>query len=151
MNRLLHIYTYFLLCLLASAQDYTGTMTGTFSVSSNGAATYTIPIILRDGYSDFTPNISLTYNSQAGNGVAGYGWNISGLSSITAIPHTVYFDSNASSIGINSNDAYALDGQRLLLKSGTNGKKNAEYTTEEELYYKIHIDSAFTPIPNLLW
>lgn len=147
MNRLLHIYTYLLLCLLASAQDKTGTMPGTFSVSSNGAATYTIPIVLRDGYSEFTPKISLTYNSQAGNGVAGYGWNISGLSSITAIPHTVYFDSNASSIRINSNDAYALDGQRLLLKSGTNGKKNAEYTTEEELYYKINIDSAFTATP----
>lgn len=138
----------FLLCHVIMAQDYVGTTAGVFSTSPTGAATYTIPLQLRDGYSAFTPQISLVYNSQSGNGIAGFGWNIAGLSAITAIPHSRYYDgTNIQGISVNSSDVYALDGERLLLKSGANAKKGAEYTTEEEKYLKISIDSAFATTP----
>lgn len=111
----------FLLCHVIMAQDYVGTTAGVFSTSPTGAATYTIPLQLRDGYSAFTPQISLVYNSQSGNGIAGFGWNIAGLSAITAIPHSRYYDgTNIQGISVNSSDVYALDGERLLLKSGAN-------------------------------
>ncbi len=148
MKRVLNIIFLLIMCRVMQAQDYVGTTMGGLSTSPTGGATYTIPLQLRDGYSSFTPQISLVYDSQSGNGIAGFGWNISGLSSIAAIPHSRYYDgSNIKGIALNAGDAYALDGERLLLKSGSNARKGAEYTTEEERFYKITIDSAFASTP----
>lgn len=148
MKHFISIYLFVLSCMGINAQTEVGTTTGTFSVSPTGAATYTIPIPLRDGQGGFTPQIALTYNSQAGNGVVGYGWEISGLSSITATPHSKYYDTNnIRGINVDATDAYTLDGQRLLLKSGSNGKAKTYYTTEEEQYCNIYIDNAYTTTP----
>ena len=148
MKRVLNIFFLLILCQVMLAQDYVGTTAGVLSASPTGAATYTIPLQLRDGYSGFTPQISLVYNSQSGNGIAGFGWNISGLSSIAATPHSRYYDgTDIKGITLNTGDVYTLDGERLLLKSGNNAKKGAEYTTEEEKFYRISIDSAFFSTP----
>lgn len=53
------------------------------SVSESGALTYALPIEILKGVNNFQPNLSLVYNSQSGNGSAGWGWNITGLSTIT--------------------------------------------------------------------
>ena len=130
------------------SQTLVGSTDGRFSVSPSGGATYTIPIKLSSGYSEFIPQLSLVYNSQAGNDVCGFGWSISGLSEIAACDHNKYYDSNnISGVSATVADAYALDGMRLILLSGQNGKKGAEYTTEEESWAKITIDSAFTGTP----
>ena len=50
------------------------------SVSPTGARTYNVPIATGPE-SEFAPEIALIYNSQASNGLAGYGWGLSGLSS----------------------------------------------------------------------
>ncbi len=135
-------------CIFVFAQELAGSLNGDFSVSQTGAATYKIDIDAPSCNSDFRPQISLVYSSQAGNSIAGYGWNIIGLSSISATPHSRYFDTtNISGINVDTNDAYSIDGERLLLKSGTNGRKNAEYVTEQEKYCKIKIDSAFANTP----
>lgn len=57
-----------------------GTTEGQLSVSLSGGATYDIPIIVPTGINGVTPKISLAYNSQGENGMAGYGWNITGVS-----------------------------------------------------------------------
>ena len=63
--------------------DTIPTIKSEMNVSEAGAMTYMVPIEVMDGKNDFHPNIALAYNSQSGNGMAGWGWNISGLSIIT--------------------------------------------------------------------
>ena len=61
------------------------------SVSPTGARTYSIPITTASGWK-LVPQISLEYNSQSGNGVAGFGWHLSGLSEITVRNKSIYYD-----------------------------------------------------------
>ena len=149
-DSLLRSLLYLVLFILSTpvcSQDLVGTIDGAFSVSPTGAATYTIPIDLRAGYGGAAPQLSLTYSSNGGNGPVGLGWSIGGLSAITAVPHSLHYDSDASGITLTSADAYALDGQRLLLKSGSNGTVGACYVMEEDNYTRIYIDSVFASTP----
>lgn len=108
---------------LVSAQTSTevGITEGQLSVSLSGAANYTIPIAVPPGINGVVPQISLVYNSQGGNGMAGYGWNISGVSTISRIPSTKFHDGAIDSVDFNALNRFALDGQRLLVKNGTSG------------------------------
>ena len=49
--------------------------------TATGGLSYSIPIALGP-LVQLAPTLSLVYNSQAGDGVAGYGWSLAGLSSI---------------------------------------------------------------------
>ena len=84
------------------------------SVSPSGARIYNIPITTAQGF-NLTPGISLVYNSQSGNNVAGYGWGIGGLSSITVRNSNLYYDGTAKG-GVYSSISsyYALDGIPLV-------------------------------------
>ena len=84
------------------------------SVSPTGARLYSIPIITASGWK-LTPAISLVYNSQSGNNVAGYGWGLSGLSSISVRNENLYYDGQAKA-GIYDSwtSDYALDGIPLV-------------------------------------
>jgi len=63
-----------------------------------------------------TPQIGLAYNSQTGNGIAGWGWNISGLSSISRVPKNIYYDDEVENIDFAySGGPLTLDGQRLIV------------------------------------
>lgn len=146
-RELLYILTTILIPQLISASILVGKTEGVFSVSPSGAATYTIPIKIQKGPSDFVPDISLSYNSQASNGIAGLGWSISGLSAVSIVPRNHYFDGHAEAIHTGENNAYALDGMRLLLKSGVNGQTGATYRTENEQYNIISIISSSSGTP----
>jgi len=125
-----------------------GTTDGNASVSPTGAAVYSIPIPARAGMSNFIPNISIVYNSQSGNGLLGYGWNISGLSSICSVPNTKYHSGFSSGISLTNNHAYSLDGQRLFVKENQiYGDLNSEYLTEQELYNIIKVTECLQNTP----
>ncbi len=113
-----------------------GNISGSFDVSPSGAATYNIPIECPAGINDMQPNISLVYNSQTGNGLAGWGWNISGLSMISRVPKTYYHDNDHSSIIWNNSSPYALDGNRLFRKT-IFGTDSIEYYTEKDIAARI--------------
>lgn len=110
---------------------------GELSVSLTGGATYNVPIAVPPGINGVEPAISLSYNSQGGNGLAGFGWNISGISTITRIPSTKFHDNNIDPVDFDNTDRFSFDGQRLMLKSGTYGASGAVYETENYSNLKI--------------
>ncbi len=115
----------------------TGETPGSLSVSLTGGAQYSIPIAVPPGINGVVPEISLEYNSQSGNGLAGYGWNINGISTISRIPATKIHDNEIDGVNFNALDRFALDGQRLIIKNGTYGENGAEYQTEAFSNLKI--------------
>jgi len=125
----------------SSSSKAVGSIAGAFDVSSTGAATYSIPIEVPLGINGMQPNIAIIYNSQAGNGVAGFGTGISGISAITRVPKSIYYDGTASGVTYGNNDAFMLDGQRLIHVSGTAGTNGAVYNTESDPFTTITIKS----------
>ena len=114
-----------------------GAIPGNFAVSPSGAATYTIPIEVPPGVNGMQPNVSLVYNSQAGQGYLGWGWSLGGMSAISRTGKTLYHDGFVESIQLDLTDNLMLDGQRLIRISGNNLTRNAEYRTEAETFSQI--------------
>lgn len=106
-------------------------------VSATGSTNYTIPFIIPPGIDGFVPELGLIYNSQSSRGTAGYGWNVFGLSSISRVGAAMYSDDRVGGVNFDLNDRFSLDGQRLLLKSGSYGGDGAEYQTEQYSNIKI--------------
>ena len=94
----------------------------------SGAKGYTVPIKAYSVEGKPSPQISLSYNSMAGNGIVGKGWSIGGLSAITRGNKTFYFDGAANGMKMDNSDAFYLDGLRLILISSSSGS----YTYETE-------------------
>ena len=117
---------------IASTTTVVGDIPGSYGVTSDGAATYTIPISLPRGSGGLTPSIALVYNSQSGTGDAGYGWDLSGFSDITRCNKTIDSDGSTEAIQLASTDDYCLDGQLLRLKSD-----GVTYDTEEQQFDSI--------------
>ena len=110
---------------------------GEVSVNATGAATYSVPIAVPPGTAGMVPSLSLTYNSQAGNGVVGMGFTLEGLAAIGRCPQTVAQDGVHGAVNFDANDRFCLDGQRLMVISGTYGADGSEYRTEIESFAKV--------------
>ncbi|MFY2562004.1 RHS repeat-associated core domain-containing protein [Corallococcus terminator] len=106
-------------------------------VSSTGAVRYTFPFWNPPGRAGVEPRLSLTYSSDAGNGVAGMGWSLNGLARISRCRKTVAIDGVAEKLLFDANDRFCLDGQRLMVVAGTYGADGAEYRTENDVYARI--------------
>ena len=114
-----------------------GTIGGTVDITALGGASYTIPIKVPEGIGGIQPNLSIVYNSQSGNGLLGWGWNLGGLSAITRVGHTLYHDGYVDGVDFNG-DRFSLDGQRLFaLDAATYGGDGTEYRTETDGMNKI--------------
>lgn len=73
-----------------------GNISYTFNVNSNGSSAFTIPLSLPQGQAGMTPELNITYNSLAGEGVLGYGMNLSCISSIICICYSIFYIKKAS-------------------------------------------------------
>ena len=112
-------------------------------VSASGAATFYLPFALPKGIRAIRPNLGLNYHSQGGDGLAGWGWNIDGLSVISRLEATTFHDAVIDPVDFDEFDRFALDGQRLLLVEGsTYGKDASVYSTERYSNLKIVAHSA---------
>lgn len=120
----------------ANAADRTtkvvGSTEGVFSVSATGAATYHLPIFVSPGTAGMEPKLSIDYNSQAGVGLLGKGFNISGLSAITRTTKSLFQEGHKGGIQLNMSDVYELDGVKLFVKSGNYGVQNSTYYLESD-------------------
>src|SRR4029078_2035493 len=113
-------------------QTFNGALTGNLAVGPSGASTYTVPINTPPGIAAMAPNLSLVYSSQGGDGIAGQGWELAGLSMIHRCPLTRVQDGVARPVMMNgleppnppatppptafdlTTDGLCLDGQRLF-------------------------------------
>lgn len=110
---------------------------GDLTVSPNGAANYRVMLITPP--SVLKPALSVSYSSQLADGDIGVGWSLGGLSQISRCPRTKEIDGVEDGVvGLLSSDRLCLDGQRLILKSGSAyGASGAEYRTRIESFTKI--------------
>jgi hypothetical protein len=114
-----------------------GAIAGTPGVSG-GAATYDIPIVVPPGRRGMEPKLALSYNSRNGNGIAGMGWSLSGLSSIHRCPRTLAQDGEVRPVEFTNDDRLCLDGQRLMrVSGGAYGVTGAVYRTEIDSFVKV--------------
>ena len=110
---------------------------GNIEVTQAGQLQYTMTIDTPPGIQKVAPNINLVYVSGAGNGLAGYGWNISGMTAISRVGKNLEKDGISKGVQLDYSDYYSFNGQRLILKSGEYGKDGAEYVTEKYSNIKI--------------
>ncbi|MEL6987857.1 MAG: SpvB/TcaC N-terminal domain-containing protein, partial [Bacteroidota bacterium] len=136
-NKSLIILSLLIWTLLPIGAQDAGTTQGDFKVSQSGAATYTVPIGIPPGVGGTAPGISLQYSSQGGNGLAGWGWNIGGHSSIIRVGASKWYDGFIDQVDFDDKDKFAMDGQRLILKSGVYGKNGSVYETTLHSNIKI--------------
>jgi RHS repeat-associated protein len=115
---------------------FNGVLTGQLSVSPSGAATYAVPIKIPPGIAGMAPNLNLVYSSQGGNGIAGQGWEFTGLSAIHRCPKTKVQDGVGHQVSLNDSDpdeAVCLDGKRLFEQ----GNQSGTYKLEQDDHSKI--------------
>lgn len=111
------------------AQDLVGEIKGNAGVDG-GAFNYSIPVSLPPGINGMQPSVALSYSSQSGLGNAGYGWSLSAGSSISRCSSIYSLDGVNRNVLMDDNDHLCLNGQRLILTSGSYGQSGSEYQTE---------------------
>ncbi len=100
-----------------------GSLGGGFSVDGQGNGVYSVPLVLPPGRVGMAPSLSVNYNSSKGYGGLGYGFTLSGGSSITRSSRSMARDGSSTSISLGLEDRYVLDGVRLeALKTGVDGR-----------------------------
>lgn len=112
--------------------DYSGYAVGEIPIeariSPSGARTYQIPITTAAGFK-LAPSIAIGYNSQAGKGWVGYGWDIQGISTISLTNKNVYYHGMARGASVEDKDAaFALDGTPLV--ENANSATSSAYPLE---------------------
>ena len=121
--------------LVDSEHNY-GWTPGQFSVSEDGAAQYSVPLWVPAGRGAVTPQLSLSYNSRAGNGLLGVGWSLGGMSTISWCGRTIAQDGYTDGSHFDGQDALCLNGSRLVPIS-PQWLPQREYRTEQETFTRI--------------
>lgn len=117
-----------------STANSIGTPHGQFAVSATGVATYNVPIECPVGVGGMQPDIALSYNSQGGYGLAGFGFNISGLSVISRGQKNRFYDEEITGMTYCEEDPLYIDGKRLILYKGHQGEIGSSYSIEGDPY-----------------
>ncbi len=112
-------------------------------VTKGGDAYVTVPIEPAPGVNGLVPRLAINYGggrerqrdteSLPGD-TLGYGWHLSGFSSVRRCAKNQPGD---AAVRMTNADGLCLDGEPLVLKSGTHFAENAEYRTLRESYRKI--------------
>ncbi len=132
-----------------AASSKVGSLDGSLRVGESGAVNFSVGFVTAPGKGGLVPEMGLAYSGDTSLGVAGIGFNLTGLSAVSRCrktieagdgpgPHPqVNFDTNAS------NDAFCLDGQRLLqVATGTQSIDGTsypytEFRTEIETFQRV--------------
>lgn len=117
--------------------DLARALAAEFDVTSSGQATYKIPVETAPGSAGLVPNVSLNYSSGGGNGLLGLGWSLSAYGAISRCRQTEGVDGVAKPITWTNEDRFCLNGERLLLVSGSYGASGSTYKTEIDSFSRI--------------
>ena len=134
-----------------------GTIPGSFRVTEQGTANYTIPLALPPGRNGLVPNLNLTYESTRSAGSMGVGWALGGFSKIERCNRTKAVHGAAGPIDLSTNDAFCMDGKVLVSATGAAGqglKTAATLDTELEEFkaiQQIGFNSAHGPRAFKVW
>lgn len=121
---------------LVDSEPNFGWTSGSFSVSRDGAAQYSVPLWSPAGRGAVTPQLSLSYDSRAGNGILGVGWSLGGMSTISWCGSTIAQDGYTDGGHFDGRGALCLNGNRLVPIS-PEGLSQREYRTEQESFTRI--------------
>jgi RHS repeat-associated protein len=118
-----------------------GATPGTFAVSDSGDATYALDLEVAPGRMGMQPNLSLTFSSSAGVGLAGEHFDLSGFTSMVhRCGSTIAMDGAARAVMYDALDHYCLDGKRLVpvtTTAGAGGAQTIEYRTFPDTFVKV--------------
>lgn len=111
----------YLLALLVSnlfwAQTFKPDTKGELQITNSGTPTYKVPIALPPGLKNVAPQLALVYSGSSVQGMAGMGWNLVGISSISRVSSNIALDGLIDPVDFDDLDRFALDGQRLIEKN----------------------------------
>jgi len=122
-----------------------GETAGAIGTTQTGGVGYTIPIFASPGTNGMQPSVALVYNSQSSDGVAGIGWNLSGLSVISRTGKNMYHNGNVQPVSFTADDAFLKDGTRLNPINGANGANGTVYALETENFSQIISNTSSDP------
>ncbi|MBM0256066.1 VCBS repeat-containing protein [Micromonospora sp. 4G55] len=128
---------------VSKATGTVGTLAGSGNVSPKGDYSYVLPLDVPAGRRGMQPHLALSYSSSAGEGAAGRGWAVSGLSQISRCGQSFASEGRSRGVKFNESDRFCLDGQKLVLVGSTDGAgtsygaDNAEYRTETDSFAKV--------------
>jgi RHS repeat-associated protein len=133
-----YFFIFILLAQFSFSQNFTDTK-GELQISGSGTAVYNLPIATPPSIQNVAPVINLTYSSGVRGGIAGQGWSINSISAISRIATRKDIDGFIDGVDFDSNDKLALDGQRLLLKTGVYWANGSTYETEFKSNSRIEL------------
>lgn len=119
-------------------QNYHDTQ-GKLEITNSGQASYILPVALPPSLNEIGPTINLTYSSGSSTGIAGQGWSINSISSISRNATRIDIEGYRDGVDFDTDDKLVLDGQYLLLKSGTYWSPGSQYQTEIQGNTKIEL------------
>jgi RHS repeat-associated protein len=99
---------------LSPANDQLGVLAAPLSVSPEGSANISVPLQLPKGTAGVEPDLSLSYDSSAGDGYAGVGWTVTGLSTITRGGNDQAHEARSRGISFSREDSFYFNGERLI-------------------------------------
>ncbi|MDP5202034.1 RHS repeat-associated core domain-containing protein [Flavobacterium sp. DG2-3] len=134
----IYYFIIFLFSVSSFSQNFADTK-GELQISSSGTAVYTLPIAVPPSIKSVAPAINLVYSSGVRGGIAGQGWSINSISAISRIATRRDIDGFVDGVDFDDNDKLALDGQRLLIKSGTYWAPGSTYETEYKSNTRIEL------------
>jgi RHS repeat-associated protein len=120
------------------AQNFHDTQ-GKLEISNSGQSTYSLPIAMPPSIKDMGPIINLVYSSSQSGGIAGQGWSINNISTITRMSTRQDIEGFRDGVDFDADDKLSIDGQRLLLKTGNYWADGSIYETEVQSNTKIQL------------
>ena len=129
------------------SNDQPRALTGEGGVSG-GKATYSIPLPVPPGRNEMQPSLSLEYSSRGSESRTGLGWSVNdGLGTIYRCARTEAVDGENRPFEQTNYDRLCMNGQPLMLDSGSYGQLGSVYFTEIDNFSRVTLIAGSSLLP----